>query len=111
MNRHSTVALLAAACCAVAAPIASAQGYPAKPIRIVVPFPAGGTSDILARSVGQKLAEEWKQQIVVDNRPGAGANIGGHLAGTRRAQFAAGGDREGVRGQGRLMPISSRLSA
>ena len=53
-----------------------AQAYPAKAIRIVVPFPAGGTSDILSRAVGQKLAEAWKQPVIVDNRPGAGANIG-----------------------------------
>jgi tripartite-type tricarboxylate transporter receptor subunit TctC len=58
----------------------SAQSYPVKPIRIIVPFPAGGTSDILARAVGQKLGEEWKQQVIVDNRPGAGANIGAELA-------------------------------
>jgi tripartite-type tricarboxylate transporter receptor subunit TctC len=57
----------------------SGQAYPTKLVRIVVPFPAGGTSDILARAVGQKLAEEWKQQVVVDNRPGAGANIGAEL--------------------------------
>ena len=61
------------------APYASAQTYPAKPVRIVVPFPAGGTSDILARAVGQKLGEEMKQQFIVDNRPGAGANIGAEL--------------------------------
>ncbi|MBI3918136.1 MAG: tripartite tricarboxylate transporter substrate binding protein [Betaproteobacteria bacterium] len=59
---------------------AAPQGYPAKAIRIVVPFPAGGTSDILSRAIGQKLTEEWKQQVVVDNRPGAGANIGAEIA-------------------------------
>ena len=62
------------------APDARAQAYPSKPIRIVVPFPAGGTSDILARAIGQKLTEEWGQQILVDNRPGAGANIGAEIA-------------------------------
>ena len=58
----------------------SGQAYPQKPIRIVIPFPAGGTSDILARAIGQKLTEEWKQQVIIDNRPGAGANIGADIA-------------------------------
>lgn len=60
-------------------PAAWPQAYPVKPVRIVVPFPPGGTSDILARAIGQKLNEEWKQQIIVDNRPGAGANIGAEI--------------------------------
>ena len=50
--------------------------YPVKPIRVVVPFPAGGTSDILTRLVGAKLTEAWGQQVVADSRPGANGNIG-----------------------------------
>ena len=53
-----------------------AQTYPAKAIRFVVPFPAGGPLDISARAIGQKLTEVWRQPVVIDNRPGAGGNIG-----------------------------------
>ena len=57
--------------------LAVAQDYPNRPVRMVVPFPPGAASDFLARVLGQKLGESWGQQIVVDNRPGAGGLIGG----------------------------------
>ena len=66
-------------CCALSG-VAAAQGpdaeFPAKPIRYVVPFAAGGLTDIMARMVGHGLSEEWKKPIVVDNKPGGNANIG-----------------------------------
>jgi len=60
----------------VAAGSALAQPYPQKPIRIIVPFPAGGIADTFARSIGQKLNDAWSQPVVVENRAGAGGNIG-----------------------------------
>lgn len=55
---------------------AIAQNYPSKPVRLVVPFPAGGATDVLARVISQKASEKLGQQLVVDNRPGAGGTIG-----------------------------------
>ena len=52
------------------------QGYPTKPIRLIVPFPAGGQTDVVARTISQKLSEAFGQQVVVDNRPGAAGSIG-----------------------------------
>ena len=57
----------------------SAQEYPTKAIRIIVPFGPGGTTDILARVIGDRLGERWAQQVLIDNRPGAGGNIAAEL--------------------------------
>jgi len=70
---------------ALAPASASAQGFPEKPITIVVPFSAGGTTDILARIVGQYLGKKFGQSVVVENREGAGGNIGTQIAARAKA--------------------------
>ena len=64
----------------IAISAAHAQQYPAKPLRLVVPFPPGGGTDTLARVYGQKLGESLGQQVLIDNRPGGGTNIGAEIA-------------------------------
>jgi len=78
LKRLATLALTFASTTVFQAAIAqpSPPAYPAKPIRIVVPFPAGGTSDVLARMLGIKFTEAWGQPVVVENRPGASGNLG-----------------------------------
>ena len=75
--RIAKLLILAAA---LSASAAWAQTYPAKSVRVIVPFSAGGATDIVARVIGQKLGEAWGQQVVIDNRAGAGGNIGGEIA-------------------------------
>jgi len=75
--RPASIVRLAATCClAVPASTVIAQPWPAKPVRLIVPFPPGGINDVIARSIGQKLTESWSQQVIVDNRGGAGTVIG-----------------------------------
>src|SRR4029079_672755 len=61
---------------AAVATSAFAQGYPSKPAKVIVPYPPGGPTDIVARVVSQKLSDQMGQQFIVENRPGAGGNIG-----------------------------------
>jgi len=72
--------LLAALAAALPAQPASAQTYPTRTVRIIVPYAAGGNTDITARAVGGKLADMLGQQVIVDNRPGGATNIGSELA-------------------------------
>ena len=62
------------------APGALAQNFPTKPVRFIVPFPPGGGADVIGRVIAQKLTDKWGQQVVIDNRAGAGGNIAAELA-------------------------------
>ena len=73
-------ALIAAAVALAASSLTSAQQYPAKPVRIIVPFAAGGPSDFLMRIVGPKLSEIWGHSVILDNRGGANQQLGSELA-------------------------------
>ncbi len=74
--RHALHAALCALALAAAPSTSSGQAYPAKPVRIVVTFTAGGAADFTARLLGDRLSDLWKQQVIVENRIGAGGNIG-----------------------------------
>jgi tripartite-type tricarboxylate transporter receptor subunit TctC len=76
----ATLAFFILACSTVIAAPTAAQSYPIRPIRVIVPFPAGGQADIVARMVTQKLAETFKQPLVLDNRSGGGSTIGTETA-------------------------------
>jgi tripartite-type tricarboxylate transporter receptor subunit TctC len=74
--RRSVIAVSSACALACAASSVCAQVYPDKPIRLIVAFPPGGAADLTARAIGQRLTEQWRQQVIVDNRSGAGGVIG-----------------------------------
>ena len=80
MLKSLAVALLNAVSILCASNAATAQEFPQKAIRFIVPFPPGGATDALARVLGERMADTWKQQVVIDNRGGAGGNIAAEIA-------------------------------
>jgi tripartite-type tricarboxylate transporter receptor subunit TctC len=70
--RHHVRSVAAMASC----PAAGQESYPSRLVRMVVPFPAGGTADVLPRILGEKLSGQWRQSVIIENRAGAGGNIG-----------------------------------
>jgi len=78
-NRRDTLATLAAMALMGAGTAQAQAPYPSQPIKFIVPYPAGGATDALARMVAQKLQDSWQQSVVVENKPGAGGTIGANL--------------------------------
>jgi tripartite-type tricarboxylate transporter receptor subunit TctC len=80
LSRTAALCLFAAAAAVLPAHEAGAQAYPARNVQLIVPYPAGGSIDIMSRAVAQRLAEAWGRNVVVDNRPGASGMIGTETA-------------------------------
>lgn len=80
MKRIQFIQAMAAALCVAASPAALADNFPTKPIRLIVPFPAGGATDLFARTLSQKMGEKLGTTLIVDNKPGAGGAIGSDAA-------------------------------
>jgi tripartite-type tricarboxylate transporter receptor subunit TctC len=80
MKKRVVVNCVAALACILAGSAAGQQAYPVKPIRLILPFPPGGSTDIVARLIGQKLTDSWGVPVLVDNRPGAGGNIAAEIS-------------------------------
>mgnify|MGYP003336747815 CR=1 FL=1 len=76
---HALAVLMSGALLLAVGPVAG-QNFPSKPVKMIMPYPGGGPTDILGRLIGQKLSEAWGQNVIIDNRPGGGGMIGGTLA-------------------------------
>src|ERR1700720_738099 len=76
---RSIIRLLLIALLGAASPALGQGAFPTKPVRMIVPFPGGGSADILCRIVGEKLGAAWNQPVIVDNRAGAGGNVGAEI--------------------------------
>lgn len=79
LSRRGLCVFLAASAIAAAVPGAAAQDYPVRPVRLIVPFPPGGATDVIGRILAQRLSADWGQQVVVENRPGSAGILGGEF--------------------------------
>ena len=79
IQRRSLNLLCGLTLLAAPAGVARAQGYPSRPVRLVVPYPPGGATDVIARMLAERLAAKWGQSVVVENRTGAGATVGAEV--------------------------------
>src|SRR2546427_46595 len=108
MMRHLVVAI-AGVLLALADAMALAQGaasYPSKLVKIIVPFPPGGATDIMTRNIAQKLNEAWKQPVVVENRPGANGMVGADAVAKSQGDGSAGwSDRRNFRSASRMLAV------
>ena len=81
MSVRSTLFAAAGVLLALAAPAAAQSDYPNRPVRLIIPFPPGGSNDVVGRMIGEQLGKQLGKQVVIDNRGGAGGVIGTELAG------------------------------
>lgn len=79
LSRRQLISICGAPLLASTIGLVHAQAFPAKPVRLVVPYPAGGATDVIARMVSEKLATQWAQPVIVENRAGAGATVGAEV--------------------------------
>ena len=93
----------------LAATLAGAQAWPTKPISLVVPFPPGGSSDVLARALGDKLGQSLGQPVIVESRPGAGATLGADYVAKAKPSGLASASAERPDGGFRPAPVTRSL--
>ena len=93
------------ACALQPAPALAADAFPTHTVRLVVPFPPGGSLDIVGRAIAQKLTEAWGQSVVVENKPGAGGNIGADFVAKSRARRLHGRDGRAVDARRQSEPV------
>ena len=89
LSRRALVAAAALSALNLTAPVWAQNAFPSQPIKVIVPYPAGGATDALARMMAQKLGEAWNTSVLVENKPGAGGTIGNNAVAVDAAGIEA----------------------